>query len=881
MENKNENNSNPEENKSEQEENEIIIHEVNNQQDQEPTGQNISNNNEIIDEEEKNNEEKKPEEIKEDNGSNVNNQNSNQTDKMCAQDKLKIDKFFGDYLTKMISTWENDQNNFGYYYHKELYNFLLSMMRNPCIIAYQETVSQSFNFLCNYFSFFKDKLNEIPIPTMHIIIWIFSRKNNLFSLYPNWNFLDEFDERNELIGDNFFYYLLKRIDPEIKIENPQLGNSYNCMLKYLLEYLLQIGFLDNFINVFLEREDIEPYTYISCTDFVFNILNFCEDKYLIEHNYKYNFDIVKNFTKKINYFVKNADNFLKESKERYIKFVKHLENKYYLIIFGALGRVLEVYQKKGQEQEVENFIGSIYSLYEFLLKQQKLELRILSINSLNTLSYHYKIYYNDLNKYYCSPKIVYEYTKNKFILFLEKLNIFGLIFGENIHEAVIERSNDILVFLYNNNLFKKEQISLLWKISKAKSQSINNSIINLFSRILPEFSNEDCEIILKEISIMPLKEVNDVILKLFENFFISENRYETLLKILFKYSNEFSFYEGLPSNIINKSRSILIKLLFNINYKDDLLHCLKNCIFCLCNNYLINTNRNILVDIINEFNKNEKEEDVLEIFKFIHENVNDFKGLLSFLNEKFSFFLVFVKNLYFIKKFWIFLLEEGKKIKKIFDENNSNFKTDDLLNVNRILEEYIEKNIKYENDKFNINAIKENNINNNKDNEIQLNDDLLPKNQQDIYNYYKQIIKEFIDYLTKNILIKGTSFTEKEMINNIFTKFEFSYEKMTYQKILSKTIDTIFSFHEFANIYIDQNLINFLYEFLVNNCLYEKEKETFFTFIKNILVYQFNNYNLNLLTEEAIDDLCLKKIPSNEIISLSYSAYESMNLYMI
>ena len=885
MENKKDNDSKPEGNKTEQEQNEIIIHEVKNQQVEEQINQHRLNNNEIKDEEEKNSEEKKPCQIKEENGIYSNNQNNNQGNgKIIEEDKLKLAKYFEDNLAKMVSTWETDNNNFGYYYHKELHNFLISIIRHPCIIAFQETITQSFNFLCNYFSFFKDKLNEIPIPTMYIIIWIFSRNSNLFSLYPKLNYLDEFDEGAELIGDNFFYYLLKNIEPDIKIENPQLGNSYNCMLKYLLEYLLQTGFFDNFINVFLEREDIQPYTYICCTDYVFNVLNFCEDKFLIEHNYKYNFDIIKNFTQKMNLFVKNADNYLKENKEtkeRYIKFINHLEQKYYLIIFGALGRVLEVYQKKGQEQELDNFIGSIFSLYEFLLKQQKLELRILSINSLNTLSSQYKLYYTDLKKFYYSPKIVYEYTKIKFISFLEKLNVFEIIFGENIHEAIIERSTDILVFLYNNNLFKKNQISLLWKISKAKSQSINNSINNLFSRILPEFSNEDCEVILREISITPLNEVNDVTLKLLENFFVSENRYETLLKILFKYSNELSFYEGLSVNLINKSRNILVKLLFNKNYKDDLYHCLKNCIFSLTNNYLINTNRNIFVDIINEFNKNEKEENVIEIFKYIHENVNDFKSFLTFFDEKFSFFSIFIKNLFFVKKFLIFLLEEGIKMKKIYDEDITIFKNDDILKVDKLLKIYIETYSKYENDEYNINAIKERNINNNKENEKKLNDDLLPKNRKDLENYYKQIIKEFIDYLKKDIFKKDNKISEKEMINNIFTKFEFSYEKMTYQKMLSKTIDTFFSFHEFGNIYINQNLINFLYEFLVNNCLYEKEKETFFNFIKNILVYQFNNYNLNLLKEDVIDDLCLKKIPSNEIISLPYSAYESMNLYMI
>ena len=886
MESANENNSNPEEKKPEQEQEEKIVHEVITCKKLEPINHTEINNDEVIKEKKKKeykNKEEHLEEIKESNGD-IKNQNQKKENKLKEDYKLETAKMFEDTLSKMISTWENEKNMFGYYYHKELYNFLFGIFHYPCIIAFQETIAHSFNFLCNYFSFCTDKLNELPVDPLFLVIWFFSEKMNLFSLYPKFNFMDEFDEKCELIGDNFFYYLLQNIKPGMEIENPQLGYSHNCMLKYLLEYSLQIGFFDNFINVFLERDDILPYSYIRFTDYVFNVLNYCEEKFLEKHNYKYNFDIVRNLTKKLNYFSQNADNYLKESndsKKNFINLIKHLEQQYYSIIFGSLGKALEVYQKNGQDNLVDDFIFSIYSLIELLLRQQKLELRIISINFLNDLSNKYKLYFDDLKKYYSSPKSVYEYTKIKFISFLKKLNIFEIIFGENIHEALIERCNDILEFLYNNKLFTKEQISFLWKISKTKSQSINNSIINLLGKILPEFSNEDCEIVLKEIANIPLKEVNDITLKLFENFFLSENRYEILLNILFKYSNELSFYEGLTADIINKSRNILVKLLFNNNYKEDLIHCMKNCIFCLNNNYLINTHRNIFVEIMNEFIKNEKEDNIREIFKLFHENVHDFKSLITFLDTKFLVFSIFMKDLIFTKKFLIFLVEEGIRIKKKFDENNKNFKYEDLFDIDKTKKIFLNKIITDEDIESNINIIQETNFNNNKENEIKLNNDLLPKTAKDIENYYEQIIKEFFDYLKKEILKKDIILDEKEMIYDVFTKFEFSYEKNTYQKILSKTIDNIFSFHEFGNLCINQNLINFLYEFLVSNCLYEKEKETFFNFIKNILVYQFNNYALRLLSEETIDDLCLKKIPSNEIISLPYAAYESMNLYMV
>ena len=62
---------------------------------------------------------------------------------------------------------------------------------------------------------------------------------------------------------------------------------------------------------------------------------------------------------------------------------------------------------------------------------------------------------------------------------------------------------------------------------------------------------------------MNYNEINEVTLKLLENFFKSNQRHENLLNILYKYSNELSYYEGLSNTIINKSRKILINLLFN------------------------------------------------------------------------------------------------------------------------------------------------------------------------------------------------------------------------------------------------------------------------------------------------------------------------------
>ena len=51
--------------------------------------------------------------------------------------------------------------------------------------------------------------------------------------------------------------------------------------------------------------------------------------------------------------------------------------------------------------------------------------------------------------------------------------------------------------------------------------------------------------------------------------------------------------------------------------------------------------------------------------------------------------------------------------------------------------------------------------------------------------------------------------------------------------------------------------------------------------ISLVLSSTYSDLKNMLPEEETIDDICLLKIPSNEITSLPYSAYESINLYMI
>jgi hypothetical protein len=84
-----------------------------------------------------------------------------------------------------------------------------------------------------------------------------------------------------------------------------------------------------------------------------------------------------------------------------------------------------------------------------------------------------------------------------------------------------------------------------------------------------------------------------------------------------------------------------------------------------------------------------------------------------------------------------------------------------------------------------------------------------------------------------------------------------------------------------GNIHFNRTLLDFFYQLFVDNSVFKGEKEIFFNFIKNILIFQTNNLYLNLLNEKDMEYLYIEKIVSNDILSLPYSAYEAFNLYMI
>ena len=793
--------------------------------------------------------------------------------KIKAQKEAQIKQLeqrYHDILDNFIIKWETDKSNFEQYFDQYVSPEMNNMFNTPCILLFQDKVVLIFKFLCKYFDYLKDQLKDIPIKTL-FILYNFSASSNslLFSKnLPNLN--NQINLENyDLIEDKIFYNIFKEFVPNGEIENYDFDLNNNCIDKYLREYLFSIGFYKNFFNDFLPRIDIPYNNFILFSNYAFKLLSHCEEKFIKKNDY--NLILIEVFTKKMDFYIEHFNEYLNQSKNLLLNEMKDFLNQYDIYIFGGLAWTFDI-EKNNLEDIAENFCFSIFKVFEFFLKHQKLELRIFGIEKFTYIVNSYdkmpdKHKYNDIER-------VFEFTKQKFIKFLVKINIFDLIFGENIHEAIIGRSYHVLSFLYKYKSFTAEQISLLWKISQSKYQSIGNDIIILFGKLLPEFSKEDCNNILLTVYNMNYNEVNEITLKLLENFYFSKEKHETLLHILFKYSNELCSKYGLSYAFIDKSRNILVKLLTNPLYKEDFIKCIKNCLFCLDNNYLLSTHLTILNKIMNELSEIKKKNQNQNQNNIANETIMSISAMILSLNDQLSMYNILINHLMKIKQFFIFLAEESLRLGKLISAGNFDF--DSLLNADKLA-------IKFQGYKINDNDI-------NEESKMQLDSDnlsiednsigyLLPKSKIDVENYLKIILNEFIFFFKNKLLKEKVDLSDNEIINNLFTNFEFSFKENTFGKVINQFLDIIFSMNELTNNYLNRNMIDILYKILVENSLLMKEKEIFYQFLKKIIELQFNNPYLNYINEKDIEYICLERISSNEIMNLPTSSYEILSLY--
>ena len=114
----------------------------------------------------------------------------------------------------------------------------------------------------------------------------------------------------------------------------------------------------------------------------------------------------------------------------------------------------------------------VFRINECFIKHQKINLRMVGIQNINNLCDNYVNFLNksgnyvDYMKRYDHADKIYEFLIKIGIDYLAKMNIFDIIFGENIHEGVIQRSYFILNLLYKTKVFNSSHIRILWNLSQ-------------------------------------------------------------------------------------------------------------------------------------------------------------------------------------------------------------------------------------------------------------------------------------------------------------------------------------------------------------------------------------------------------------------------------
>ena len=843
--------------------------------------------------------------------------------RLMEQRKMFLQSYANDLdnlLLEINTEWNNSDENSNFaikYENKYSEMTILFNKINDNESIKDEIIVLIFKFICNYLESRKNYLKDIP--------WV--ELTNIKKILLIENFEDTCVIKNKQLLVNCYNELLEKynIDKKGKIIE-FCGNDFN---KYLMEFVFRNKFMELYIDNILSREDefvfcYKDYIYDNISTFLNELNNvicypleaidYCEKEYILKNNYHEKY--VNKFLKKIDLILNSS---LKEDikKRIYTMFI----DKFYTMIKMMFNKIINDLNEKSLPY-YEIFVNYAIIIGEFYLKKQKLELRI---NGLNIITQNIETIQNNINPSF--PRIflqIFSFVKDCVVKYMSKINIYNLIFGENIHEALVQRAYTLLSFLYKNKIFKPEQIKHLWNLSQDKYQTISDNIISLFGKLLPEFSSNDSNGILKIVSEMNFSEVNEVTLKLLENFFNSNEKNEKLYNILYKLSDELTLNEGLSKNIINKSRSILVKLLFNHNYTKDLISIMKKCIFNIGKNYLVNTSISLLKLILETFYSSQDSPDIKKIFSEINPNITSIELLIQYLDKKGTLFPVLFTNILDNAKLIQFLLEETKNLKQLI-KNKDNFDAELSLKLDELYKKFVNpENGYYHNyglngnvpeQIINVNPVRQvssNQLDKTQSTEKSLNEALIENeeeidgnnqniinNIEDLFNneddhwdfvinpekYFKNIFKEYILFI-KNISLKNNNIfiSEEELIECVYNQFEFPFSNKNYYQRINVLLDMILSLWVMGKIQIEIGTLDYFYQITIKIGVSNQEKILYYKFLNNILKRQVENKNIILLSDRVLKDLILEKnikYDSVSINQLPYEAYEFFKQFFI
>jgi ubiquitin C-terminal hydrolase len=306
-------------------------------------------------------------------------------------------------------------------------------------------------------------------------------------------------------------------EPVLTQSFSKLGSNINPFYKYLLTFLQGT----NFFQIALNHLNSPSIGY---ERFLFVLSN------LIKITYQYD-NIDKEYIIEV---LRNANNYyhkLFESGQIKDLTKQNMDN----FIYPGMYTLYHLYSMIENEYESQNesfvnvfndYLKIDLNIIYFLILSKNLEKRVIGMKYLNDtihLIIQNEKLENPIDQRQTIIKKILALKKTLYLDWLEKINIFQIIFGENIHEAVLKKSSLVLIFLYVNNKLSFEQINYIWEFSLDKHQAISDSILSIFSDLISSLSIEHAMFILKIINEKPYKEINDVTLKILDSFASNKN----------------------------------------------------------------------------------------------------------------------------------------------------------------------------------------------------------------------------------------------------------------------------------------------------------------------------------------------------------------------
>ncbi|MCQ2818327.1 MAG: ubiquitin family protein, partial [archaeon] len=276
--------------------------------------------------------------------------------------------------------------------------------------------------------------------------------------------------------------------------------------------------------------------------------------------------------------------------------------------------------------------------------------------------------------------------------FTQQIKIMDVIFGENMHEALIQNSYFILKYLYIKRIIGSEQISNLWNLSLNK-HIFKAQIFMALNNLAPYLNEADSNFLLKSIADSEYNSINEVTISILTGLAPSlklAEQKEKVIEIFFKFSNENALRFGMSPQTASVIRNSMIEVLLKPEYWYYLKKYIKKSIYCIgCNNM-----PKTYLEFLKTTLKKIKEKSDIELYKAFHPSVNDFRSLINFFDRKYSLINIILYNILDIKKEVVYYAENIAKYQnflQIHQGNEINQPLEDFFNFKELFEGFDHK----------------------------------------------------------------------------------------------------------------------------------------------------------------------------------------------